>query len=124
MVGWPFCAPFFYFRLVWLVCDDGGVAGAWVLISAKQCVSVSDCVVFVREMGRSVSVLLDADFICDTVRVRWGRLPIRLCWVCDGGVAGAWVLISAKQCVSVSDWVVFVREMGRSVGRLSGFDFL
>ena len=31
-----------------------------------------------------------------------------------------WVLISAKQCVSVSDWVVFVREMGRSVGRLSG----
>ena len=25
-----------------------------MLISAKQCVSVSDCVVFVREMGRSV----------------------------------------------------------------------
>ena len=51
-----------------------------MLISAKQCVSVSDCVVFVCEMGRLVSVLLDADFICDTVWVRWGRL-IRLDYI-------------------------------------------
>ena len=42
----------------------------------------------------------------------------------DAGVAGAVVLISVKQCVSVSDCVVFVREMGRSVGRLSGVGFL
>ena len=56
------------------------MAGAWALISAKQCVLVSDCVVFVREMGRLVSVLLDADFICDTVWVRWGCL-IRLDYV-------------------------------------------
>ena len=37
-----------------------------------------------------------------------------------------WALIGAKQCVSVSDCVVFVREMGRSVGRLSvaGFIFV
>ena len=35
------------------------------------------------------------------------------------GGSGAWALIGAKQCVSVSDCVVFVREMGRS-GRLSG----
>ena len=48
--GWAVSRPFFYFWLVWLVCDDGGVVGAWVLISAKQCVSVSDCVVFVCEM--------------------------------------------------------------------------
>ena len=34
------------------------------------------------------------------------------------------MLISAKQCVSVSDCVVFVREMGRSVGRLSGAGFI
>ena len=32
-------------------------------------------------------MLLDADFICDTVWVRWGRLPIRLYWVRDGGLA-------------------------------------
>ena len=56
------------------------MVGAWAGISAKQCVSVSDCVVFVREMGRLVSVLLDADFICDTVWVRWGCL-IRLDYV-------------------------------------------
>ena len=31
-------------------------------------------------------------------------------------MAGAWALISAKQCVSVFDWVVFVREMGGAVG--------
>ena len=43
--------PFFYFCFVWLVCDDGGMAEVWALISAKQCVLVSDCVVFVREMG-------------------------------------------------------------------------
>ena len=29
-----------------------------------------------------------------------------------------------KQCVSVSDWVVFVREMGWSVGWLSGAGFI
>ena len=62
------------------MCDDGGMAEVWVLISAKQCVLVSDCVVFVREMGRLVLVLLDADFICDTVWVRWGCL-IRLDYV-------------------------------------------
>ena len=33
-------------------------------------------------------------------------------------MVGAWALISAKQCVSVSDWVVFVREM---VGRWGGY---
>ena len=34
------------------------MAGAWALISAKQCVSVSDCVVFVREMVGSVGAVI------------------------------------------------------------------
>ena len=63
MVGWPFRAPFFYFCFVWLVCDDGGMAEVWALISAKQYVLVSDCVVFVREMGRSVGRLSGFDFL-------------------------------------------------------------
>ena len=62
------------------------MACAWALISAKQCVLVSDCVVFVREMVGRWGGYRALTF-CDTVRVRWGRLPIRLCWVRDGGVA-------------------------------------
>ena len=64
------------------------MAGAWALISAKQCVSVSDCVVFVREMGGAVCGVIGRRlYFCGMVRVRWGCLPIRLCWVCDGGLA-------------------------------------
>ena len=62
-------APLFYFRLVWLVCDDGGMAEVWALISAKQCVSVSDCVVFVREKGGAVggTVIGCRLYFCGTV---------------------------------------------------------
>ena len=78
----------------------------WVLISAKQCVSVSDWVVFVREMGRSVGRLLDADFICGTVWVRWGRL-IRLDYVA-GGVGG--LAVSRPFFISgLFGWCVMMR---------------
>ena len=60
MVGLAVSRPFFYFWFVWLVCDDAGMPGAWALISAKQCVSVSDCVVSVREMGGAAGRLSGA----------------------------------------------------------------
>ena len=64
------------------------MAGALVGISAKQCVSVFDCVVFVREMGGAVVAVIGCRlYFCGTVWVRWGPL-IRL------------------------DCVVFVREKG------------
>ena len=91
------------------------MAGAWALISAKQCVSVFDCVVFVCEMGRLEGCYRALTFY-DMVWF-WRGCLIRLDYV-GGAMVGAWAGISAKQCVSVSDWVVFVREMG---GRWGGY---
>ena len=91
------------------------MAGAWALISAKQCVSVFDCVVFVCEMGRLEGCYRALTFY-DMVWF-WRGCLIRLDYV-GGAVVGAWAGISAKQCVSVFDCVVFVCEM---VGRWDGY---
>ena len=87
------------------------MAGAWALISAKQCVSVSDCVVFVREMVGAVggAVIGCRLYFCGTVWIRWGCL-IRLDYVVDG--VGGWVVLRPFFISALFGWCVMMRGGG------------
>ena len=77
------------------------MAGAWALISAKQCVSVSDCVVFVREMGRSVGWLSGAGFIF----VTWCGIGAVITWDGVGGLAVFAPIFLFLVCLGLCRWV-------------------